>query len=162
MPVNQSTSENLFLFTIFRSVIENYIYYDYYWGFPGGSDSRESSCNTGDLGSVPGLGRSPGEGNSSPLQYSGLESPHGRKSWWATVHGITKSWTWLSDFHFMIIIMNTINEKLWKIIFCLAVYLHNISFVSWPAKLALYRKKKKNCFDPVLVRLTTIASDVWK
>ena len=43
-------------------------------GFPGGSDSKESACNAGDLGSIPGLGRSPGEGNGNPLQYSGLEN----------------------------------------------------------------------------------------
>ena len=46
-------------------------------GFPGGSDSKESPCNAGNLGSIPGLGRSPGEGNGNPLQYSGLENPMG-------------------------------------------------------------------------------------
>ena len=49
-------------------------------GFPGGSDGKESSCNAGDLGSIPGLGRSPGEGHSSPHQYSCLENPHGQSS----------------------------------------------------------------------------------
>ena len=49
-------------------------------GFSGGSDSKESACNAGDLGSIPGLGRSPGEGNSYPLQYSCLENPHGQRS----------------------------------------------------------------------------------
>ena len=49
-------------------------------GFPGGSDSKESSCNSGDLGLIPGLGRSPGEGHGNPLQYSCLENPHGERS----------------------------------------------------------------------------------
>ena len=56
-------------------------------GFPGGSDGKESACNVGDLGSFPGLGRSPGEGNCYPGQYSGLENPMDRGAWQATVHG---------------------------------------------------------------------------
>ena len=63
-------------------------------GFPGGSAGKESTCNAGDLGLIPGLGRFPGEGNSYPLQYSGLE-----QSMDCIVHGVTKSWTWLSNFH---------------------------------------------------------------
>ena len=70
-------------------------------GFPGGSDSKESTCNAGDLGSIPGLGRSPGEGNGYPLQYSCLEYPMDRGAWRATVHRVTKSQTRLSDFHFL-------------------------------------------------------------
>ena len=62
--------------------------------FPGGSAGKESTCNTGDLGLIPGLGRSPGEGNGYPLQYSGLEN-----SMDCIVHGVTKSQTRLSDFH---------------------------------------------------------------
>ena len=69
--------------------------------FRGGSDSKESACNTGDPGSVPGSGRSPGEGNGNPLQYSDLENPMDGGSWQATVHGVTKSWTRLSDFTFI-------------------------------------------------------------
>ena len=60
-------------------------------GFPGGSDSKESTCNAGDKGSIPGLGRSPEEGNSNPLQYSCLENPMDGEAWQATVHGVTKS-----------------------------------------------------------------------
>ena len=60
-------------------------------GFPGGSDSKESAYNAGDLGSIPGSGRSPGEGNGYPLQYSCLENPMDRGAWWAIVHGVTKS-----------------------------------------------------------------------
>ena len=66
-------------------------------GFPGGSDSKESACNVGDLGSIPGSGRSPGEGNGNPLQYSCLENPMDRGAWQATVHGVIKSWRRLSD-----------------------------------------------------------------
>ena len=72
--------------------------------FPGGSDGKESACNAGDLGLIPGLGRSPGEGNGYPLQYSGLENFMDRGAWQATVHGVAKSRTWLSDFtslHFL-------------------------------------------------------------
>ena len=62
-------------------------------GFPGGSAGKESTCNTGDLGSIPGLGRSPGGGCGNPLQYSCLEDPMDRGTWQAAVHGVTKSWT---------------------------------------------------------------------
>ena len=65
-----------------------------------GSDSKESACNAGDMSSIPGLGRSPGEGNGNPFQYSCLENPMDGGAWWAPVHGITKSQTQLSDFHF--------------------------------------------------------------
>ena len=61
--------------------------------FPGSPDGKESACNAGDLGSIPGSGRSPGERNGNPLQYSCLENPMDRGGWWATVHGIPKSWT---------------------------------------------------------------------
>ena len=69
-------------------------------GFPGGSDIKASASNAGDLGSIPGSGRSPGEGNSNPLQYSCLENPTDGEAWWATVHGVTKSRTRLSDLAF--------------------------------------------------------------
>ena len=69
-------------------------------GFPGGSDSKASACNAGDLGLIPGLGRSPGEGNGNPLQYSCLENPMDGGAWWATVHGVAKSRTRLSHFTF--------------------------------------------------------------
>ena len=64
-------------------------------GFICGSAGKESTCNVGDLGLIPGLGRSPGEEKGYPLQYSGLENPMD-----SIVHGVTKSWTRLSDFHF--------------------------------------------------------------
>ena len=64
-------------------------------GFPGGSADKESACNARDLGSIPGLGRAPGEGKGYPLQYPSLEN-----SMDYTVCGVTKSWIRLSDFHF--------------------------------------------------------------
>ena len=62
-------------------------------GFPGGSDGKASARSEGDLGSIPGLGRSPGEGNGNPLQYSCLEIPMDGGAWQATVHGVSKSQT---------------------------------------------------------------------
>ena len=65
--------------------------------FPGGSGGKASAYNAGDLGSIPGSGRSPGEGNGNPLQYSCLENPMDGGAWCATVHGVAKSRTRLSD-----------------------------------------------------------------
>ena len=70
-------------------------------GFPGGSEDKASACNAGDLGSIPGLGRSPGEGNGNPFQYSCLKNPMDRGAWRATVHGVAKSQTGLNDFTHM-------------------------------------------------------------
>ena len=100
----------------------NPLRYLHFLGFPGGSAGQESTCHVGDLDLIPGLGWSPGEWNSYPLQYSGLEntvpyttpgegsgnplqysclgSPMGRGAWWAAVHGFAKSWTRLSNFTF--------------------------------------------------------------
>ena len=66
-------------------------------GFPGGSDVKESACSAGDPGLIPGLGTSPGEENGYPLQYSCLERPMDRGAWRATVRGVAKSETQLSD-----------------------------------------------------------------
>ena len=69
--------------------------------FPGGSDGEASAYSAGDLGSVPGLGRSPGEGNGNPLQYSCLGNPMDGGAWQATVHGVAKSWTdWATSLSF--------------------------------------------------------------
>ena len=73
--------------------------------FPGGSDGKESLCNVRDLGSIPGLGRSPGKGYL--LQYSGMEN-----SMECIVHGVAKSWTQLSDFHFIVQSVSTWNLNL--------------------------------------------------
>ena len=97
---------------IYHSLTSQVIYYDYVsfliqlglffsleltFCFPGGSGGRESACNAEDPGSIPGSGRSEGEGNGNPLQYSCLENHIDRGALWATVHGAAKSWTWLSD-----------------------------------------------------------------
>ena len=68
----------------------------------GGSDGKESAHNAGDPGSIPGLERSPGEGNGYPLQYSCLKNSMDRGAWWATVHGAAKG-----DFHFTLLIETT-------------------------------------------------------
>ena len=80
--VNKSTGKGLLLFV--------------YEGFHGGSDSKESACNEGDPGLIPGLGRSPGGGNGYPLQYSCLENAVDRRAWWAAVHGFAKTRTGLN------------------------------------------------------------------
>ena len=59
-------------------------------GFPGDSDGKESACKAGDMGLIPGLGRSPRVGNGNQLHYSCLGNPMGRGAWWATVHRVTK------------------------------------------------------------------------
>ena len=74
-------------------------------GFPCGSAGKESTCNMGDLGLIPGLGRSPGERKGYPLKFSGLENFMD-----CIVHGVTKRWTWLSDFHFWAVKMLSSNH----------------------------------------------------
>ena len=69
-------------------------------GFSGGSEVKASAHNSGELGSIPGSGRSPGEGTGNPLQYACLENPMDGGAWWATVHRVEKSQTRLSDFTF--------------------------------------------------------------
>ena len=68
--------------------------------FPGGKDGKESACNAGDLGWVPGWGRSPGEENDNPLQYSCLKNSTDRGAWQATVYGVAKSRAQLSNEHY--------------------------------------------------------------
>ena len=77
--------------------ILKYIFMDFKKGFPSSSDGKESACNAGDLGSIPGSGRSPGEVNDNPLQYSCLENSMDRGTWWDTVHVVANSRTLLSD-----------------------------------------------------------------
>ena len=76
------------------------LYEDLHDGFPGGSVIKEFACSVGDLGLIPVLGRTPGEGNSRPLQYSSLKNSMDRGAWWATVLEVGKSWTALTHFHF--------------------------------------------------------------
>ena len=75
-----------FLTTVFISLV-------FYWGFPGGSDCKESACNAGDPGLIPESGRSLGEGNDNTHQYSCLWNPMDRGDWQTTVHGVIKSQT---------------------------------------------------------------------
>ena len=90
-----------FLRKPFKSLTNFCYYISFGPSFPCGSDGKEPACNAGDLGSIPGLGRSPGEGKGYPLQYSGLEN-----SMDCIVHGVAKSRTQLSDFHFQWAKMN--------------------------------------------------------
>ena len=76
-------------------------------GFPCGSAGKTSSCNAGDLGSIPGLGRSLEEGEGYPLQYSGLENSTG-----CIVHGVAKSQMQLNDFHFTLVVEGTQSSEL--------------------------------------------------
>ena len=70
----------------------------YSTGFPGSSDGKEAACKEGDQGLVPGSGRSPGEGNGNPFQYSCLENSKERGAWCAIVDRVTKKWTQLSNY----------------------------------------------------------------
>ena len=83
--------------------------------FPGGSEVKASTCNAEDLGSIPGAGRSPGEGNGNPLQYSCLGNSMDGGAWWATVHGVPKNWTRLSDFIFFFTHWLPFNFIYWEI-----------------------------------------------
>ena len=74
--------------------------------FPGSSDGKESACNVGDLGSIPGLGRSPVQGSGFPLQYPGQENSMDRGAWQATVHRVIKSRTQLSNLHSLMFLRN--------------------------------------------------------
>ena len=74
----------------YKQEIENYLMIR---GFPDDSDGNVSTCNAGDPGLIPGLGRSPGEWNGYPLQYSSPENSMDRGAWWVTVHAVAKSWT---------------------------------------------------------------------
>ena len=73
------------------------------YGLPSFADSKESVCNTGDVGSIPGLGRSPGEETGYPFQHSCLKNCMDKGAWWPAVHGVAKSQTRLSNFDFFIV-----------------------------------------------------------
>ena len=91
--IDRSPNSKNSKYTIYLNV-HRILFNSQYLGFPGDSTGKESTCNVGDFGSIPGLGRSPGEGKGYPLQYSCLDN-----STDFTVHGVTKSQTQLSDFH---------------------------------------------------------------
>ena len=84
VPLVPTLTMELHAFAILHQVIIG-------WGFAGGSDSKESACSVGDLGSTPGLGRFPRERKGYSLQYSCLENSMDREAWWATVHGVAKN-----------------------------------------------------------------------
>ena len=75
----------------------SYTFKKFRYSFSGGSDDKEFACNAGDLGSIPGLGRSPGGGHGNPFQYSCLENPMDRGAWWATIHGAAQNWMLLKQ-----------------------------------------------------------------
>ena len=85
--------------------------------FPGGSDRKASVYNAGDLGLIPGLGRSPGEGNGNPLQYCCLANPMDRGAWQATAHGVTESRTRLSDFTFTFLKVRLMQQPFFLFVF---------------------------------------------
>ena len=89
----------------------------------GGSEGKASACNAGELGSIPGSGSSPGEGNGNPLQYSCLENPMNGGVWWPTVHGVAKSQTQLSDF-------TSLHFALQKLITMIRSHLFIFAFIS--------------------------------
>ena len=91
-------------------------------GFPGGSVVKSMPADAGEAGSISRSRRSPGEGNGNPLQYSYLENPVDRGAWWATIHGVAKSWTWLSDFCVCVVVVS----------FCYLLVF--ISLVMWSRK----------------------------
>ena len=83
------------------------------------SVGKSSACNAGDPGSIPGLGKSPGEGNGNPLQYSCLQNSMDRGAWWAKVHGVSKSQTGLKDYTFFLLWGNRILPSLHFTIKCI-------------------------------------------
>ena len=100
------------------------MYVNIFLGFPSSTDGKESACNAGDSGSIPGWGRSPGEWNGNPLQYSCLENSVDRGAWWATVHGVAKSQhDWATNrFHFHICKDLLLGSLLSSIDQCACVY----------------------------------------
>ena len=90
--------------------------------FPGGLVGKQSAWNVGDLGSIPGSGRSLGEGNGNPLQYSWLENSTDRGAWWATVHGVTKSQTWVTTTFICTIFLDSTYKQYYRIFFFFLTY----------------------------------------
>ena len=90
-------NSKLFTFFVLAKKYRSIDFLFAYMHLPCSSDSKESACNAGDLGSISGSGRSSGEGNGNTLQYSCLKNPMDRGAWWATVHGVTKTGPRLSD-----------------------------------------------------------------
>ena len=115
------------------------------WGFSGDSDGKESTCNARDLGSIPGLGRSPGEGNGYPLRYSCLEHSMDRGAWRATVREVPQSWTWLSNFHSFILStpisnwhLQKIKKQKWRT--CVSCFMRQA--FPWGQNINIYKKEE--------------------
>ena len=87
-------------------LIMKIFFVQFFWVFSGDSELKASACNEGDLGLIPGSGRSPGERNGNPLQYSCLENPMDEGAWWATVHGGTVRHNWATSLLLRSITMN--------------------------------------------------------
>ena len=122
-------------------------------GFPGGPDGKASAHNVGDPGSIPGLGRSAGEGNGSLLQYPCLENPMDRGAWWAAVHGIAKSWTRLKR-----LCMHALQSQV-----CTLPLLTFFFFCAWLSFLSCFGFSHQiQCalFEGLLV--TICRSEMWK
>ena len=114
-------------------------------GFPDGSAGKESACNMGELGSIPGLGRSPGEGKGFPLQYYGLGN-----SMDCIVHGVAKSWTRLSDFHFTSLEPNSLTrDRTW------------VSFIGSVESLPLFHQGSAPKKSSLNLKLDAKFSIVW-
>ena len=135
-------------------------------GFPGGSDGRESACNAGDLGSIPGSGRSPGQGNGTPLQYSCLKNSMDRGAWWAVVHGVANAaHNWVANTHILIIICLNVDVfesiLLPNLLSFLVIYIHVFHQI-W--EVFSYLKKKKffsafySLFSPACLSAVSLQS----
>ena len=128
-----------------KRIIHIYIYthiyiYIYIYRTSGGSSSKGSAWNAGDLGLITGSGRFTGERIPGiPLQYSCLENSMDGGTWWATVHGIAKSWTWLSDFHFISYI-----SKYLKYIY-IYIYIYIYTHIYKPNHFAVHLKLIQHC-----------------
>ena len=103
-----------------------------YMGFLGGSDSKESTCNAGDVGSIPGSGRSPGERNGNPLQYSYLENSINRGAWQATVHGVEKRHDWGTNTTCLNIFKLVCTGTQAYVCICTNIWPHNIHMRAHP------------------------------
>ena len=118
-------------------------------GFPYGSAGKESAHNVGDLGSIPGLGRSPGEGKGYPLQYSGLEN-----SMDCIVHGVAKSWTRLSNFYLHI----TTAQKILTAIIIILISKVNFSSLLWnPSLHGVFQGLCSHLIIPILLRVLNLS-----
>ena len=134
-------------------------------GFLGGSEVKASACNAGDLGLIPGLGEDiPGEGNGNPLQYCCLENPMDGGTWWATVHGVSKSRTRLSDLTF------TFFTSEWHCkFFSLKIHFLKKFTKSTIIRLSTIRKlwpisknlEMRYCFGPSLLIVMLLAMTAW-